>query len=203
MLLTEEKLILILIKNKIKKMNIPKGLYYFENVILPEYAESLILYLDNHTWEPITSSSNSRLVQHYGFKYDYLSKSANIPTKKIPKIFDTLREIIIEKMLEVVDSFDENDILFNQMIVNNYYKGQSISKHIDSNAFGKFIGCFTIGNSGVMKFTKNNVSYTLQTKPNSLYIMSGEARYEWYHQMIPLNDDRRISITFRNVNLDI
>jgi len=49
----------------------------------------------------------------------------------------------------------------------------------------------------------------LYVKPNSLYIMSGDARYVWTHELSPkkydmsdgnkINRVRRISVTFRNV----
>tara|TARA_R110000824_G_C14936143_1_gene649272 strand:+ start:206 stop:394 length:189 start_codon:yes stop_codon:yes gene_type:complete len=48
---------------------------------------------------------------------------------------------------------------FNQCIVNNYFKGQRITKHIDVIAHGDIVACFTIGNKGTMRFTKGEEEY--------------------------------------------
>jgi len=52
-----------------------------------------------------------------------------------------------------------------------------------------------------MRFQKGSEKYDIEIKPKSLYIMSGESRYKWTHEMIKnKNSERRISITFRNVS---
>jgi hypothetical protein len=62
-----------------------------------------------------------------------------------------------------------------------------------------------------MKFThrEKKVEYEKYVEPNSLYIMSGDARHIWTHEMpsikycivnkIKIPRNRRVSITFRNV----
>jgi len=99
---------------------------------------------------------------------------------------------------------------FNQIIVNNYESGQGISAHTDVKEYGEIIGCYTIGSGGTMRFTRKDGNlYDLYVHPNSLYIMSGESRYEWKHEMASKKSDvvdgvkiprgRRVSITFRCV----
>lgn len=98
-----------------------------------------------------------------------------------------------------MNEFGLDDLEMNQCIMNNYYKTQAISKHIDSRQFGSVIGCFTLGSPGTMRFTCEDKSVDVIVEPNSLYIMSGDARYKWQHEMLRNKHDRHISITFRNV----
>ena len=98
---------------------------------------------------------------------------------------------------------------FNQCIINNYLDGQGISAHVDVRKYGSVIGCFTIGSGATMVFQKEGAKHEVYVKPNSLYIMSGDARYSWTHAMparkFDIVDDtriprsRRISLTFRHV----
>jgi serine/threonine protein phosphatase PrpC len=165
------------------------GLYYFDNLISADYAKQLVEYLDNKEkskWEPVGSGANSRLVQQYGYIYDYKQRN--------------------HEKLGIVDS----NYTFNQLIVNNYLHGQDIAKHTDLKTYGPVIGCYTIGSGGTTRFkNKDGRIVDLYVKANSLYIMSGESRYEWTHEMPStktdmyngkrINRDRRVSITFRNV----
>jgi alkylated DNA repair dioxygenase AlkB len=191
----------------------PKGLYYFDSMIQPKMEKELIEFLDKGSkWKSLSKSPNSRKVQHYGYLYDYKSGKSNGKTDEIPKQFQFLIDVLKDncEMLKI-DSLD-----FNQVIVNNYESGQGISAHIDTNDYGEIIGCYTIGSGATMCFSKDDKQskYNLYVKPKSLYIMSGESRYNWTHEMPSrksdmVNDeqgnekrikrDRRISITFRFV----
>lgn len=103
-------------------------------------------------------------------------------------------------------------VLFNQYIINNYEVGQKISAHIDNPNFGPVIACFSVGlGQGIsIKFRKDFNEYEHFTQNNSLYIMSGPARYNYTHEKIAsrktdivngirIKRSRRISITFRTV----
>jgi alkylated DNA repair dioxygenase AlkB len=151
------------------------GLQYIENVISSEYADQLLHYLDHEAkWVPISNYPNSRVVQHYGYKYNYLNYHHTEKADPIPEIFAPLVDLIKQK---------HGDISFNQVIVNNYQPGQGISKHIDLKSFGPVIGCFTIGSGATMRFRKRDQVEDLFVKPNSVYLMTGEARYQWTHEM--------------------
>lgn len=163
--------------------------------------------LDKLEWKPLSSSINSRKVQHYGYLYDYTKYSITKAEYDIPEFMTELSNILITicKDKRIIGK----DYIFNQCIVNNYNAGQGISKHIDLKTFGNVIGCFTINGGATMRFNLGTKTYNIYTKPRSLYIMSGESRYKWTHEMISvkydtINDEkierkRRISITFRNV----
>ena len=192
---------------KVKQISKVSGLYYTANLITN--SDDLIKKLDKNNWSSLTASANSRKVQHYGYLYDYVSKKINIPTTPLPYFLTELAGELTDicKQLNLID----DDYVFNQCIVNNYESGQGISRHTDVKGYGKVIGCFTIGSGSTMKFVHptTQVEYEKYVEPNSLYIMSGDARLIWTHEMLSSKFDivnkikiprsRRISITFRNV----
>jgi len=185
------------------------GLYYTDNLISSDYSQQIIHYLDNESkWSPITDSPNSRRIQHYGYKYNYKNQNHKEMGTPIPDIFSELIQTLKQNVqeLQLIDS----SYSFNQIIVNNYEPGQGISKHTDIKSYGHVIGCYTIGSGATMRFRKKDKVIDLYVKPNSLYIMSGESRYLWTHEMPStktdlyngkrITRDRRISITFRMVD---
>jgi alkylated DNA repair dioxygenase AlkB len=163
-------------------------------------GDDIIASLDKLNWCPLTNSANSRLVQHYGYKYNYYTKDIHEKCDPFPKCLNTFVNI-----LDVIIP----GYVFNQCIVNNYYPAQGISAHIDIKSYGNVIACFTVGSGANMTFEYNTEKYNIYAEKNSLYIMSGDARYKWKHSMsgtkydivndVAIPRDRRISLTFRNV----
>lgn len=189
----------------VKKINKVTGLYYIADFI--DNSELLFTEIDKQEWTPLSTSVNSRKVQQYGYIYDYKYYNSK---KKGSDMLDCLIDIknnITDLCKELKLINDEYE--FNQCIVNDYLPGQGISKHIDHKSFGDVICCLTIGSGATMRFIKDDIIYNKYVEPNSLYIMSGESRYNWTHEMtinkfdivnnIKIKRDRRISITFRNV----
>jgi alkylated DNA repair dioxygenase AlkB len=176
---------------------IPSGLSYFGGVLSNDDYNECLNWLENSTdWFPVGNSTNSRVVMHFGYTYDYKSGKSN-------KIAPPFNEIII-KLSEIASK--KVNSKFNQCIINRYLPTQGISAHIDSLNYGPYIACFTIGSGAELEFTHENEIYKLYTEPNSLYIMSGESRYSWKHQMRgrksdPNHGERKVrySITFRSV----
>ena len=185
--------------------NKPKGLLYFKNIIDKKYSNSLFSFLDEdqkYLWKSLSDSKNSRKAKHYGYIYNYKSGKTTVKTDPIPLEFQQLIETLKENCGD--EKYD-----FNQIIVNNYDSGQGISAHTDVKEYGEIIGCYTLGSGATMRFTKGTQKYDLYVHPNSLYIMTGESRYNWKHEMpsrksdmvdgVKIKRDRRISITFRCV----
>ena len=97
------------------------GLYYIDD--LKEHnMPNIISQLDECEWLPLSGNSNSRLVQHYGYKYDYKTYNINIKTYDMPSFLIYLKKILhdICIQLNIIDEKYE----FNQCIVNNYLSGQ-------------------------------------------------------------------------------
>ena len=173
------------------------GLQYYDL----ELGQGILEALDAREWKAVTSAANSRTYQHYGFTYNYAAGKVGAACEPIPEFLKGLQEILTEKC--GVEDY------FNQCIVNNYMPGQGISKHIDHRAYGDIIGCFTLESGAMMNFHYGKDTVSIYTRPNSLYVMSGDARYKWAHEMPARKSDivdglkiprgRRVSVTFRHV----
>ena len=190
------------------------GLYYIDDVFSAADCGTIVKNLDAcQRWTPLTGSKNSRMVQHYGYIYDYTSGKVDQKCDPIPNFLTPMRDVLqyICSELKLMDEKYE----FNQCIVNNYEPGQGISRHVDAAAYGHVIGCYTLGSGATMMFTSpNSETHAVYVQPGSLYLMVGDkntlnARYDWSHQMDGRKSDvvngkrvprgRRISVTFRNV----
>lgn len=198
--------------NKIKVIffeSVP-GLYYIKDCKID--LNKILSKLDEREWKKLSSSSNSRKVQHYGYLYDYKSRRIDVKCEDIPDFLIPLQNKLehICDQLGLFEKDKDDNYEFNQCIVNNYESGQGISSHIDVKKYGKIIGCYTANSGATMTFRKGNYTKHIYVKPNSLYIMSGDSRFKFTHEMATRNSDvvndeiikrdRRISITFRYVD---
>ncbi|KAL6210399.1 hypothetical protein ACLB2K_015632 [Fragaria x ananassa] len=116
--------------------------------------------------------------------------------------------------------------LFDQLILNLYQPGEGICAHVDLMRFEDGIAILSLESSCVMHFSPvegtsedflvDGEKDPLTTKipvyltPGSLILMSGEARYQWKHEINrkpgfqkwqgeELNQKKRISITLRKL----
>lgn len=175
------------------------GLSYHADALMEAQEQALLSYIDEEgKWASVTDSDKSRRVQHYGYRYDYKRRTASEPTTVIPVEWNDLLGL-------------GYDAKWNQVIVNEYLPGQGISAHVDVLAYGSTIQCYTLGSGATMRFTHTGTGEKkdLYVAPRSLYIMSGEARYGWKHEMIGRKSDivgdkrvlrgRRVSVTLRTL----
>ena len=104
-----------------------------------------------------------------------------------------------------------------QCIINEYYRNQGISPHIDNLSFGPTIIGISIGADVGMTFDRNTKDSTETFEcflpQRSMMMMTGPARYEWKHSIskcvtyvtpegkkIKKPDTyRRISLTYREL----
>lgn len=173
-------------------MSTPKGLNYFPKFVSDDLTVRVLDFLNTCNLFPVTSHPNSRKVAQYGYAYNYKSGNTNQKVDPFPSI--------IEELMKTTEG------TFDQCIINRYLPGQGIGKHIDALSYGNTVCCFTFGSGAEIEFTRGTEVYKLYTEPQSLYVMSDEARYEWAHQMKPRSNDLghgprgvRWSITFRTV----
>lgn len=176
-----------------------------DQVIIPglkyiaiEEENKLIEFIDSNLW--ITELK--RRVQHYGYKYDYKSRSINqlYCLGSLPNNLQVLCNALYKQNI-----FYE---LPNQVIINEYMPGQGIAPHIDCvPCFSDTICSLSLGGNCVMELTNNEVKRSIMLKPRSLLILKNDARYKWKHGIASRKSDnkiartRRISLTFRKVNL--
>ena len=177
------------------------GLTYIPNFLNKEEIELLIKSINNEKW----MTDLKRRVQHYGYKYNYKSRSVD-------------RSMYIGELpiwsLDVISKFEKYiNFTPDQLIINEYEPGQGIASHIDCQpCFGDTILSVSLGHC-LMDFMniRNKKKESLFLETGSLLILSGEARYEWTHGIVPRKSDivnfvkvlreLRISMTFRKVKL--
>jgi len=146
-----------------------------------------------------------RRVQHYGYKYDYQSRSID-RSMFVGPLPDFASEIGLRlfrdgHLPEVPD----------QVIVNKYKPGQGIAAHVDCvPCFGNSIVTISLGSVYVMDFlhVETGEVKSADLELGSALILKDDARYFWKHRIQPRLYDSgrkrgdRISLTFRKVVLD-
>lgn len=179
------------------------GLDLVENFITETEENYLIEEVNKMNW----LKDLQRKVQHYGYKYDYKSKSIDKDNfiGKLP----TFCNFILDRIKGIKSMNKDPD----QLIVNEYTPGQGISPHIDNvDIFEDEIYILSLGSDITMNFTeasdKTNIK-SIILKKRSLMCLTKDSRYKWKHS-IPqriydiikgrkVKRDTRISLTFRKV----
>lgn len=175
------------------------GFSYYENAISASFSQKIDSFLKEHATQSrikkVSDAKQSRKVIHYGYSYSY--KKSGGALEKIEDIPDLLQELRQGIPLE-----NRNDL--NQCIINMYEPGQGIAPHIDDiYLFGDTIVSFTLFSSREISFTREKERIDILTNPNSVYILTGDARYSYKHEMRKRKKDKNIprgrvvSITFR------
>ena len=178
-----------------------EGITYVHDFFNPASEEVLVAFIDQQDWD----TGLRRRVQHYGFRYDYKSRSVDEShsTRPLPSLFADLGQQIANAA-----GLDKG---FSQVIVNEYQPGQGIASHIDSFAFGDCIASLSLLSACIMRFDQlqTGEKCELVLLPRSLLIMRGEARRDWKHGIAARKSDvidgakqlrqRRISLTFRQL----
>jgi alkylated DNA repair dioxygenase AlkB len=146
-----------------------------------------------------------RRVQHYGYKYDYRSRSVDLSMYVGP-----LPEFAVEaaKLLLANELVDE---LPDQLIVNEYLPGQGISAHVDCEpCFKNTIVTISLGSVYEMDFIETATGEVRSTmlELGGALVLRDASRYDWMHRIQARKNEgkvprgRRVSLTFRNVILE-
>jgi len=81
--------------------------------------------------------------------------------------------------------------------VNTYTAGSVIKPHIDKISCGKVITILSLASDATMMLTKDDLREELLLPRRSLLQLTGDARYNWFHEILPVNQ-LRYSIVFRD-----
>jgi alkylated DNA repair protein alkB family protein 8 len=189
------------------------GLTILNDFVTIEEELQLLESLEFSSWK----DTLSRKVQHYGFNFNYkaLMLDFDTPATDIPSKCQEVAERIIDTTyISENNSTLKFSQLINQLTVNEYLPGQGIAPHIDTEAcIGPIIYVINLG-AGIVMTMKNKklgLKKNVWIPQRSLYIMTGDARYEWSHGIKPrssdvvdsilINRSRRVSLTFRQALL--
>lgn len=176
-----------------------------------EEETMLLRDIDARPWE----RQLSRRTQHYGWRFEYTSKSCVRIDESIPATF---RRLVLDRLRVVanceimwLDGVEDNV----QCTVNEYQRGQGIAPHVDTHAaFDDGILALSLGSGVGLRLRKvagdiRHPNYNVWLERRSLITYVGEARYAFAHGIISRKGDlldsqwvlrnRRVSVTFRNL----
>jgi alkylated DNA repair dioxygenase AlkB len=175
------------------------GLFLCTDVIDRDAERALLALLDANAWSDVLK----RRVQHYGFQYDYKSRSlAPAPAPPIPELC-----LQLATDLQSRSGVPTSGRQFDQLIVNEYMPGQGISAHTDAAVFGACIVSVSLGSGVTMRFSRaDHAPVDVWLPPRSAVFLTGDARRLWKHAIAAVKSDnghgaraRRVSLTFRTL----
>jgi alkylated DNA repair dioxygenase AlkB len=187
------------IKNEPKESAI-EGMTYVCDFMSLHEQEAVEREVDLQPWR----ADLKRRVQHYGYRYDYKARRVDrsmflgaLPPFAIPVASKLVEQSLFRQLPD-------------QLIVNEYLPGQGITAHVDCEpCFSENIAMVSLGWAYEMEFIHSETKdvRAILLAPGSALVISGEARYDWLHQIKARKSDhgiprrRRVSLTFRNVLL--
>jgi alkylated DNA repair dioxygenase AlkB len=182
------------------------GLTLMDNFITAKEHDDLLRSIQQQRW----STQLSRRVMQFGWAYSY-SRTAAFPDKTTP---------IPDFMQPVCNQLVESkwfSVPPDQIIVNEYKPGQGIAAHTDNvRFFSDTVASLTLASHCIMILNNKATgeTHSLYLRPRSLLVLSGEARYDWTHEIKKIKKDEimnalgkqitvergtRVSVTFRNM----
>eukprot|EP00026_Physarum_polycephalum_P014404 Phypoly_transcript_14915.p1 GENE.Phypoly_transcript_14915~~Phypoly_transcript_14915.p1 ORF type:complete len:238 (+),score=30.89 Phypoly_transcript_14915:241-954(+) len=192
------------------------GIRVVREFITQEEERKLLAAIDAQEW----NTDIKRRTQQYGAKYDYRTQNASHKEnekREVAPIPDSF-EFVTQRLLQQNIYTDEHPP--DQLIINEYTKGQGILHHIDApKLWGPIVSTLSIGSPAVMEFRKpkkedptGKHTVDIILEPRSIVVLTGPARYDWQHgiaKTVSFNwkgvkytrpdDYRRISLTFRTI----
>jgi alkylated DNA repair dioxygenase AlkB len=169
------------------------GLAYREEVISEADEAALIDHLVAADLSPFRFHGwlGNRKTKSFGWRYDFEDASFS-PAEPIPRWLDPLRATAAR--FAGLESQD-----FVHVLLARYDPGAGIGWHRDRDVFDKVVG-FSLASPATLRFRcrrpRGFDRASLDVEPRSAYLLSGEARWDWEHSIVP-GDRLRFSITFR------
>lgn len=172
------------------------GLRYAENLIGEGEEEQLIERLLAMDLSPFRFHGwlGNRKTKSFGWRYDF-DDASFAPTDPIPPWLAPLRESAAAFANREPDDFVH-------VLVARYDPGAGIGWHRDRDVFEQVVG-ISLAAPATLRFRRRKTGgfdrANLDVAPRSVYLLSGEARWEWEHSIVP-GDTLRFSITFRTLS---
>jgi alkylated DNA repair dioxygenase AlkB len=174
----------------------PPGLRFVPGFLTEPEADELLRLVATFTLTEARYKDYTarRRVASFGgqFDYDALELRDGPP---IPAAFEPLRE-------KVAALFNVAPALFRHLLVAEYRPGTPLGWHRDVPDFESIVGVSLVG-TATMKFRayphepgSRSRALQLELPPRSLYVVEGDARWNWQHSVAPTRQ-LRYSITLR------
>ncbi len=188
---------------------VPMGLEYRPDFLAAPEEDVLLAHFDSSEW----LTDLSRRVMHFGYKYDYTSRSLDETARigPLPEWLAQLSLMVRDAASEEAKRLLDLERPFEQAIINEYLPGQGIAPHIDRDCFGPVVATVSLGSAVNMDFCCDSTGddYVQRLEPRSLVLLYGDARSKWRHGIAKRHSDtlngqktkrqRRVSITFRTI----
>ena len=174
--------------------DLPPGLRYQADLIDAGEEASLIRHFETLEFKPFAFQGweGKRETVSFGWRYDF-NESRVSPAPPIPAFLLPLREHAAAFAGIAVSALE-------QALVVRYDVGAGIGWHRDRPVFQDVIGVSLLAPC-VMRFRRRDGRafrrFGLPLEPRSAYLLSGEARHEWEHSIVPMIAPR-FSVTFRS-----
>ena len=172
------------------------------DVVTEAEEERILLRISQAPW----MTDLSRRVQHYGYRYDYGTKSAGRHDPAAP--FPRWAQVIGDRLAPLFGGRRPE-----QCIVNEYRPGQGIGMHADHQSFGDVVVSLSLAAAWTMNFRPRSrrpyvrgglASDEVVLLPRrSALVLRGLARSGWMHGIDPAanagRSETRTSATFRTL----
>ena len=172
------------------------GLRYEPAVISEADERELIDRLENLQLDPFRFHGwlGNRKTQSFGWRYDFEDASFT-PADAIPDWLDQARR----RAADLAGCHPED---FAHVLLARYDPGTGIGWHRDRDVFEEVVG-ISLGSPATLRFRQRTAAgfrrASLSVEPRSAYLLSGEARHDWEHSIVPAGA-LRFSITFRTLS---
>lgn len=172
------------------------GLEYRQDFITRDQEAALLKQLQAMDLAPFRFHgwTGNRKTQSYGWRYDFDDASFQ-PTESIPQWLEPLRD----KAAALAGVKPEE---IAHALVARYDPGAGIGWHKDRSVFDRVVGV-SLGSCATLRFRQRAGSgfrrFSLPVEPRSAYLLSGEARHDWEHRILP-GEELRFSVTFRTLS---
>lgn len=161
------------------------GIDLVQNFISEKEELALISKITPNRVRIINKNNRRSSIQRYGTKiYSNNNTIETLPSWGV-ELGDKLKEL----------SYLENSP--KHITVNTYKPGDSILPHIDKEESGPIITVLSLLSDAEMVLSKDDKKITILLPKRSLLQLTGEFRYNWYHEILPVKS-LRYSIVFRD-----
>ena len=118
----------------------------------------------------------------------------------LQRIRDQVRPRLLEPLRDKASALAGAEIA--HALIARYDPGAGIGWHKDRGVFDRVVG-ISLLSPAVLRFRKRTASgftrFNMPLEPRSAYLLSGTARYDWEHRIVP-GEQLRFSITFRTMS---
>lgn len=196
------------------------GVHVLLDFITEAEEAAMLADIDARQWIPLAQ----RRVQHYGYAFDYAHNNVDL-TQPLPGPRPPFFDMPLDRAAQLAPKLVP--FRCDQLTLNEYQPHDQIPPHVDTHhAFEDPILSLSLGSHTVMDFrlpvpltdAAGTAAGTVIKRASvflprrSLLVLSGSARYEWWHGIAQrvtdvvegrvLQRGRRVSLTYRRVRND-